>query len=84
MRKSTKTEAHNEFLSLSQAEQASLSHVVELLSLILLTAIWAICPRDSLAVLGQWIQGKLVQVTADLTISLFLLTNDQWHVPTHS
>ncbi|XP_007260718.3 metalloendopeptidase OMA1, mitochondrial isoform X2 [Astyanax mexicanus] len=43
------------------AEQASLSHVVDLLSLILLTAIWAICPRDSLAVLGQWIQSKLVQ-----------------------
>ncbi|XP_056133419.1 metalloendopeptidase OMA1, mitochondrial [Lampris incognitus] len=44
------------------AEQASLSHVVDFLSLILLTAIWAICPRDSLAVLGQWIQGKLVQL----------------------
>ncbi|XP_052441691.1 metalloendopeptidase OMA1, mitochondrial [Carassius gibelio] len=43
------------------AEQASLAHVVELLSLILLTAIWAICPRDSLAMLGQWIQSKLVQ-----------------------
>ncbi|XP_051731805.1 metalloendopeptidase OMA1, mitochondrial-like isoform X2 [Ctenopharyngodon idella] len=43
------------------AEQASLSHVVDLLSIILLTAIWAICPRDSLALLGQWIQSKLVQ-----------------------
>ncbi|XP_048064561.1 metalloendopeptidase OMA1, mitochondrial [Megalobrama amblycephala] len=43
------------------AEQASLSHVVDLLSVILLTAIWAICPRDSLALLGQWIQSKLVQ-----------------------
>ncbi|TKS74911.1 Metalloendopeptidase OMA1, mitochondrial [Collichthys lucidus] len=37
------------------AEQASLSHVVDLLSLILLTAIWAVCPRDSLALLGQWL-----------------------------
>ncbi|XP_068581565.1 metalloendopeptidase OMA1, mitochondrial [Cebidichthys violaceus] len=44
------------------AEQASLSHVVDLLSLILLTAIWAVCPRDSLALLGQWIQGKLSQL----------------------
>ncbi|KAM4629452.1 metalloendopeptidase OMA1, mitochondrial [Polymixia lowei] len=44
------------------AEQASLSHVVDFLSLILLTAIWAVCPRDSLAMLGQWIQGKLVQL----------------------
>ncbi|CAL8256222.1 unnamed protein product [Merluccius merluccius] len=44
------------------AEQASLSHVVDLLSLILLTAIWAVCPRDSLAALGHWIQGKLVQL----------------------
>ncbi len=68
MMDSTKTEAHNELLSLSQAEQASLSHVVELLSLLLLTAIWAICPRDSLAVLGQWVQGKLVQVTADFLL----------------
>ncbi|XP_016144463.1 metalloendopeptidase OMA1, mitochondrial-like isoform X1 [Sinocyclocheilus grahami] len=51
------------------AEQASLSHVVELLSLILLTAIWAICPRDSLAVLGQWIQGKLVQFLFDRPFS---------------
>lgn len=47
---------------LPQAEQASLSHVVDLLSLILLTAIWAVCPRDSLALLGQWVQGKLSQV----------------------
>lgn len=51
------------------AEQASLSHVVELLSLILLTAIWAICPRDSLAVLGQWIQTKLVQFLFDRPFS---------------
>ncbi|MBN3318053.1 OMA1 Metalloendopeptidase, partial [Atractosteus spatula] len=43
------------------AEQASMSHIVDFFSVILLTAIWAICPRDSLAVLGQWIQGKLVQ-----------------------
>uniref|UniRef100_A0A8C2XRQ1 Metalloendopeptidase OMA1, mitochondrial n=1 Tax=Cyclopterus lumpus TaxID=8103 RepID=A0A8C2XRQ1_CYCLU len=44
------------------AEQASLSHVVDLLSLVLLTAIWAACPRDSLALLGQWVQDKLSQL----------------------
>ncbi|XP_029286381.1 metalloendopeptidase OMA1, mitochondrial [Cottoperca gobio] len=44
------------------AEQASLSHVVDLLSLILLTAIWAMCPQDSLALLGQWVQNKLSQL----------------------
>ncbi|XP_026201164.1 metalloendopeptidase OMA1, mitochondrial isoform X2 [Anabas testudineus] len=44
------------------AEQASLSHVVDLLSLILLTAVWAVCPRDSLAVLGQWVQNKLTEL----------------------
>ncbi|CAJ1060109.1 metalloendopeptidase OMA1%2C mitochondrial isoform X1 [Xyrichtys novacula] len=44
------------------AEEASLSHVVDLLSLILLTAIWAMCPQDSLALLGQWVQGKLSQL----------------------
>ncbi|MBN3302262.1 OMA1 Metalloendopeptidase, partial [Amia calva] len=43
------------------AEQASLSHLVDFLSLVFLTAIWAICPRDSLAVLGHWIQSRLVQ-----------------------
>lgn len=43
------------------AEQASMSHVVDFLSLILLTAIWAVCPRDSLALLGHWTQDKLIQ-----------------------
>ncbi|MCI4389346.1 hypothetical protein PGIGA_G00096950 [Pangasianodon gigas] len=47
------------------AEQASLAHVLDLLSMILLTMIWAICPRDSLALLGQWIQGKLVEILFD-------------------
>lgn len=44
------------------AEQASLSHVLDLLSVVLLTAIWAVCPRDSLALLGQWVQEKLTQL----------------------
>ncbi|XP_072552245.1 metalloendopeptidase OMA1, mitochondrial [Salminus brasiliensis] len=56
------------------AEQASMSHVVDLLSLILLTAIWAICPRDSLAVLGHWIQSKLVQFMFDRPYSRKLET----------
>ncbi|XP_064003022.1 metalloendopeptidase OMA1, mitochondrial isoform X2 [Pogoniulus pusillus] len=41
------------------AEKASLVHLLDFLSLIFLTLIWAICPRDSLAVVGQWIQSKL-------------------------
>ncbi|XP_061593086.1 metalloendopeptidase OMA1, mitochondrial isoform X2 [Cololabis saira] len=44
------------------AEQASLSHVVDLLSLILVTAIWAMCPGDSLAVLGSWAKDKLTEL----------------------
>lgn len=44
------------------AEQASLSHVVDLLSLILLAAIWAMCPKDSLALVGQWAQEKLKEL----------------------
>ncbi|XP_026881795.2 metalloendopeptidase OMA1, mitochondrial isoform X2 [Electrophorus electricus] len=47
------------------AEQASMSHVVDLLSFILLTVMWTVCPRDSLAVLGHWIQGKLAQFLFD-------------------
>ncbi|KAF7244436.1 Metalloendopeptidase OMA1, mitochondrial [Varanus komodoensis] len=40
------------------AEKASLEHFLDLLSLILLTVIWAVCPQDSLAVIGQWIHGR--------------------------
>lgn len=41
------------------AEKASLVHLLDFLGMIFLTMIWAICPRDSLAILGQWIQSKL-------------------------
>lgn len=41
------------------AEQAGVSHVLELLSVVLLIAIWAMCPHDSLSMLGHWVQGKL-------------------------
>ncbi|XP_004588769.2 metalloendopeptidase OMA1, mitochondrial isoform X1 [Ochotona princeps] len=41
------------------AEKASLVHLLDFLGMIFLTMIWAICPRDSLALLGQWIQSKL-------------------------
>lgn len=44
------------------AEKASLSHIVDLMSVIVLTAIWAVCPRDSLALLGHWVQEKLSQL----------------------
>lgn len=53
-----------------QAEKASLVHFLDFLSLIFLTMIWAICPRDSLAVVGQWIQSKLQEVR--LTFSVVL------------
>ncbi|XP_037683028.1 metalloendopeptidase OMA1, mitochondrial isoform X2 [Choloepus didactylus] len=41
------------------AEKASMVHLLDFLGLIFLTMIWAICPRDSLALVGQWIQSKL-------------------------
>uniref|UniRef100_A0A1A8HSM5 Metalloendopeptidase OMA1, mitochondrial n=3 Tax=Nothobranchius TaxID=28779 RepID=A0A1A8HSM5_NOTKU len=44
------------------AEQASLSHIVDLLSLILVTAIWALCPGDFLALLGGWAKDKLTEL----------------------
>ncbi|XP_043409088.1 metalloendopeptidase OMA1, mitochondrial isoform X1 [Chelonia mydas] len=47
------------------AEKASLVHFLDFLSLILLTMIWAVCPRDSLAVVGQWIQTKLQEFLFD-------------------
>ncbi|XP_044883883.1 metalloendopeptidase OMA1, mitochondrial isoform X6 [Mauremys mutica] len=47
------------------AEKASLVHFLDFLSLILLTMIWAVCPRDSLAVVGHWIQTKLQEFIFD-------------------
>ncbi|XP_040465820.1 metalloendopeptidase OMA1, mitochondrial [Falco naumanni] len=47
------------------AEKASLVHFLDFLSLIFLTMIWAICPRDSLAVVAQWIQSKLKEFMFD-------------------
>ncbi|XP_007945599.1 metalloendopeptidase OMA1, mitochondrial [Orycteropus afer afer] len=47
------------------AEKASMIHLLDLLGLIFLTMIWAICPRDSLALLGQWIQSKLQEYIFD-------------------
>eukprot|EP00072_Mus_musculus_P034988 XP_006503366.1 PREDICTED: metalloendopeptidase OMA1, mitochondrial isoform X5 [Mus musculus] len=47
------------------AEKASLVHLLDFLGMIFLTMIWAICPRDSLAVLGQWIQSKLQEYMFD-------------------
>ncbi|XP_078801759.1 metalloendopeptidase OMA1, mitochondrial [Oryzias latipes] len=44
------------------AEQASLSHIVDLLSLLLLTAIWAMCPTDTMALLGGWAKDKLAEL----------------------
>ncbi|XP_030311324.1 metalloendopeptidase OMA1, mitochondrial [Calypte anna] len=47
------------------AEKASMVHFLDFLSLIFLTMIWAICPRDSLAIVGQWIQSKLKEFMFD-------------------
>ncbi|XP_045147887.1 metalloendopeptidase OMA1, mitochondrial isoform X2 [Echinops telfairi] len=47
------------------AEKASLAHLLDFLGMIFLTMIWAICPRDSLALLGQWIQSKLQEYMFD-------------------
>ncbi|XP_030044443.1 metalloendopeptidase OMA1, mitochondrial-like isoform X1 [Microcaecilia unicolor] len=41
------------------AEKGSVAHLLDFLLLISLMMIWAICPMDSLAILGQWIQSKL-------------------------
>ncbi|XP_054837120.1 metalloendopeptidase OMA1, mitochondrial [Eublepharis macularius] len=44
------------------AEKTSLVHFLDFFSLILLTMIWAICPHDSLAMIGQWIQAKFQEL----------------------
>lgn len=41
------------------AEKASVVHLLDFLGLIFLTMIWAVCPRDSLAIVGQWLQSTL-------------------------
>ncbi|XP_027708620.1 metalloendopeptidase OMA1, mitochondrial isoform X2 [Vombatus ursinus] len=51
------------------AEKASLVHLWDFLGLIFLVMIWAVCPRDSLAVLGQWIQSKLKEYVFDRPFS---------------
>ncbi|XP_078526109.1 metalloendopeptidase OMA1, mitochondrial isoform X2 [Lissotriton helveticus] len=48
------------------AEMASVSHFLDFLFLISLMMIWAICPLDSLAVLGQWVQSKLKEACVDV------------------
>ncbi|CAI5777068.1 metalloendopeptidase OMA1, mitochondrial [Podarcis lilfordi] len=39
------------------AEKASLMHFVDFVLLILLIMIWAVCPADSLAIIGHWLQA---------------------------
>ncbi|ETE70270.1 Metalloendopeptidase OMA1, mitochondrial, partial [Ophiophagus hannah] len=48
------------------AEKASLMHFLDFFSLILLTMIWAVSPRDSLAVIGQWIQSRFQELLFDM------------------
>ncbi|XP_061489170.1 metalloendopeptidase OMA1, mitochondrial [Rhineura floridana] len=47
------------------AEKASLAHFLDFLALILLIMIWAVCPRDSLAIIGQWIQARFQELLFD-------------------
>ncbi|XP_067893321.1 metalloendopeptidase OMA1, mitochondrial [Heterodontus francisci] len=47
------------------AEHASIIQLLDFVSLVFLTLIWAVFPRDSLALLGQWIQSKLIQYMFD-------------------
>ncbi|XP_041064467.1 metalloendopeptidase OMA1, mitochondrial isoform X3 [Carcharodon carcharias] len=47
------------------AEHASIIQLLDFVSLVFLTLIWAVFPRDSLAALGQWIQSKLIQYMFD-------------------
>ncbi|XP_078417345.1 metalloendopeptidase OMA1, mitochondrial isoform X1 [Cetorhinus maximus] len=47
------------------AEHASIIQLLDFVSLVFLTLIWAVFPRDSLAALGQWIQSKLTQYMFD-------------------
>ncbi|KFQ22020.1 hypothetical protein N331_12622, partial [Merops nubicus] len=46
-------------------KKVGMVHLLDFVSLIFLTLIWAICPRDSWAVLGQWIQSKLKEFMFD-------------------
>ncbi|XP_004642648.1 metalloendopeptidase OMA1, mitochondrial [Octodon degus] len=56
------------------AEKASMVHLLDFLGMIFLTMIWAICSRDSLAILGQWIQSKLQEYMFDRPYSRTLET----------
>ncbi|XP_004869668.1 metalloendopeptidase OMA1, mitochondrial isoform X1 [Heterocephalus glaber] len=56
------------------AEKASVAHLLDFLGMIFLTMIWAVCPRDSLAVLGQWVQSKLQEYMFDRPYSRTLET----------
>ncbi|XP_053549600.1 metalloendopeptidase OMA1, mitochondrial [Bombina bombina] len=47
------------------AEKASVSHFLDFLFLISLAVIWAVCPMDSLAVVGQWAQSKIKEFMFD-------------------
>ncbi|XP_060685784.1 metalloendopeptidase OMA1, mitochondrial [Hemiscyllium ocellatum] len=47
------------------AEHASIIQLLDFVSLVFLTLIWAMFPRDGLAALGQWIQNKLIEYMFD-------------------
>ncbi|CAH2311153.1 metalloendopeptidase OMA1, mitochondrial [Pelobates cultripes] len=47
------------------AEMGSVTHFLDFLLLISLALIWALCPMDSLAIVGQWIHSKLKEYMFD-------------------
>ncbi|KAG8437085.1 hypothetical protein GDO86_007968 [Hymenochirus boettgeri] len=47
------------------AEMNSVSHFLDFFFLVSLVIIWAICPVDSLAIMGQWIQSTLKKYMFD-------------------
>lgn len=56
------------------AEKVSVSHLLDFLFLISLVMIWAFCPMDTLAVVGQWIQSKLQEYVFERPYSRTLET----------
>ncbi|KAG8437086.1 hypothetical protein GDO86_007968 [Hymenochirus boettgeri] len=51
------------------AEMNSVSHFLDFFFLVSLVIIWAICPVDSLAIMGQWIQSTLKKACVDVRAS---------------
>ncbi|XP_039770633.1 metalloendopeptidase OMA1, mitochondrial [Ornithorhynchus anatinus] len=53
-------------------EKAGLARLVDLIALVSLAALWALCPQDGPALLAQWIQSKLREYTFERPYSRML------------